>query len=317
MWRSRTRTRDHWPVSPRLFRYIAGRLVLVALAAVALSWTVFLLVHALPGNPFSGSDRITDRREQLLLQRAGLTDPYPIQYLHWLHSYFGGGLSALLFGEAWISIRLGLLAIALMLVFGIWGGVAAAARRGTRTDHAVTLASSVAYGVPNFVWAMWLGYLFYALLYRWSGGLVYIDVAWHGDLIQWFMPALALAIPQTGIVARIVRTSMLDTMSTDYVRTAWAKGVQERAVLMRHALRNALIPVTSLMGPIAVTTLMGSIVVENAFDVPGLGPELIGSIFARAYFTVTGVFVFYSLLAGLAMLIVDVVYTAVDPKIRY
>ena len=301
----------------RLLRYIAGRLVLVVIAAVVLSAAVFLLAHALPGNPFSGSDRMTDRREQLLLERAGLTDPYPVKYLRWLHSYFAGGLSSLLFGEAWISLRLGLLAIALVLAFGVWAGVAAAARYGTRTDHTITVGASIAYAVPNFVWAMFLSYFFYALLYRWSGGVIYIDVAWHGDLIQWVMPAIALALPPAGIVARVVRASMLEALGQDYVRTAWAKGVAERAVLVRHALRNALVPVVSMMGPIAVTTLMGSIVVEKAFDVPGLGPELVNGILGRAYFTVTGVFTFYSLLAGLAMLTVDVVYTAVDPKIRY
>lgn len=301
----------------RLLRYIAGRLVLVVIAAVVLSAAVFLLAHALPGNPFSGSDRMTDRREQLLLERAGLTDPYPVQYLRWLHSYFAGGLSSLLFGEAWISLRLGLLAIALVLAFGVWAGVAAAARYGTRTDHTITVGASIAYAVPNFVWAMFLSYFFYAILYRWSGGVIYIDVAWHGDLIQWVMPAIALALPPAGIVARVVRASMLEALGQDYVRTAWAKGVAERAVLVRHALRNALVPVVSMMGPIAVTTLMGSIVVEKAFDVPGLGPELVNGILGRAYFTVTGVFTFYSLLAGLAMLTVDVVYTAVDPKIRY
>src|SRR5260370_36103310 len=94
----------------RLLRYIAGRLVIVCLAAVALSWTVFLLVHALPGNPFSGSERMTDAREQLLIHRAHLDDPYPLQYLHWVDTYFNGGLSPVLLGEAWTSIRLGLFA---------------------------------------------------------------------------------------------------------------------------------------------------------------------------------------------------------------
>lgn len=292
-------------------------MALVGLAAVALSWTVFLLVHALPGNPFSGSERITNEQQQLLLKRAGLTEPYPLQYLHWLQSYFAGDLSATLWHEAWISIRLGLLAILFMVVAGIWAGVAAAAHNGARTDHLVRAGSSVAFAIPNFIWAMWISFFFTAILYRWSGGLLYVDVSWHSDVIHWLLPAVALALPQTGFVARVVRASMLDTLGYDYVRTAWAKGLEERAVLLRHALRNALIPVVTVMGPIAVATLMGSIVVENAFSVPGLGPELIQGIFDRAYFTVTGVFTFYSLLAGLAMLSVDLAYVLIDPKIRY
>ena len=299
-----------------LFRYIAGRIALIGVAAVALSWSVFLLVHALPGNPFTLSERMTDQRERRLLERAHLNDPYPVQYLHWLQSYFSGDLSPLLLKEAWITIRLGLLAVVLILVLGIVAGAASAARHGTSTDLLIRAASSVAYAVPNFVWAMWIFFLLTALMYRWTGGLLYVEVGW-GQPIQWVPPALALALPQTGLVTRIVRASVLDTLGQDYVRTAWAKGLTEKAVMLRHALRNALIPLVTVMGPIAVTTLMGSIVVENAFSVPGLGPELIGSIFSRAYFTVTGIFTYYSLMAGMAMLAVDLAYVVIDPKIRY
>jgi ABC-type dipeptide/oligopeptide/nickel transport system permease component len=303
-------------VSGGLLRYIAGRVALIGFAAVALSWIVFLLVHSLPGNPFTISERMTDQRERVLLERAHLNDPYPLQYLHWLQSYFAGDLSPLLLKEAWITIRLGLLALVVIVGLGIISGVTAAARRGTATDHAIRTASSVAYAVPNFVWAMWLFFLLTALMYRWTGGMLYVEVGW-GQPIQWLPPALALALPQTGLVTRIVRASVLDTLGQDYVRTAWAKGLRERPVMLRHALRNALIPLVTVMGPIAVTTLMGSIVVENAFSVPGLGPELISSILARAYFTVTGIFTYYSLMAGLAMLAVDLAYAAIDPKIRY
>lgn len=210
-----------------------------------------------------------------------------------------------------------MLALVLILGPGIWAGVASAARPGTRTDQLIRLGASVGYAVPNFVLALLLLVLFTAWIYRWSGGLFYVDVAWHGQPIQWALPAIALAIPQAGLVARVVRASMLDTLTADYVRTARAKGLAERAVLLRHALRNSLIPLVTVMGPIAVTTLMGSIVVENVFNLRGLGPELVRGILARAYFTVTGVFTYYSLLAGLAMLAVDAAYVSIDPKIRY
>lgn len=206
------------------------------MAAVGLSWTVFLLVHALPGNPFSGSERMTDTREALLLHRAHLDDPYPLQYVHWLENYFSGGLAPLLMNEAWTTIRLGSFAIILMLAFGVWTGVASAARRGTRFDYYASVGASIAYAVPNFVWAMFLLYLFTILAYRWTGGLLYVEVGW-GQPVQWALPAIALALPQYGLVARLVRTSVLDTLTQDYVRTAWAKGLQERAVLLRHALR--------------------------------------------------------------------------------
>ncbi len=301
----------------RVVLYVARRVMLVGISALALSWIVFILVHTLPGSPYSGSDRMTEARERILLHRAHLDDPWPIQYVHWMQSYFtGSDLSPLLLGEASISVRLGLFAIVLTLVVGIWAGVASAANRGTRIDYATGFFGSVAYAIPNFVWAMWLSFLFTALLYRWTGGLFYIEVGW-GQPVQWVLPAVALATPQAGYVARIVRTAMLDTLGQDYVRTAWAKGLTERAVLMRHALRSSLIPLTTVMGPIAVATLMGSLVIERVFSVPGLGAELIYSIFNRAYFIATGVFTYYSVLAGLAMILVDVAYVVIDPRIRY
>jgi ABC-type dipeptide/oligopeptide/nickel transport system permease component len=297
-----------------LLRYIAGRVALIGLASVALSWTVFLLVHALPGTPFSG-ERMTDKREQILIHRAHLDDPYPLQYLHWLNTYFSGDMSPVLMSQAWTTIRLGLLAIVLALAVGAWAGVVSAARQGTRADHFIGAAASVAYAIPNFVWGMLLLLLFTIQMYRWTGGLLYVEVGW-GEPLQWLLPALALALPQGGLVTRLVRSSMLDTLREDYVRTAWAKGVKERSVVLRHSFRNALIPLVTLMGPIAVSTLMGSIVVEKAFSVPGLGQELIHSILGRDYFMATGIFTYYSLLAGAAMLAVDLAYTMVDPRIR-
>jgi ABC-type dipeptide/oligopeptide/nickel transport system permease component len=300
----------------RLLIYVAGRLVLVATAAFAVSGTVFLLVHALPGSPFSGSDRITDAREQALLHRAHLDEPYPQQYFRWLESYFHGGVAPQLQSEAWISVRLGLLAMALLLTLGIWMGVLSATRRGGWADMLLSVVSSTIYSIPNFVWGIGLVFLFSALLYRWTDGIVYYDLGW-GQPHQWILPAVALGLPPAGLVARIVRASVLDALGQDYIRTAWAKGLQQRAVIMRHAFRNALIPLVSALGPIAVSVLVGSVVVERIFGVPGLGNELVRTIFGRQYFLATGVFTYYSLLAGLANLAVDLAYAAIDPKVRY
>jgi oligopeptide transport system permease protein len=131
------------------------------------------------------------------------------------------------------------------------------------------------------------------------------------------VPALALGLPYASYVARLTRASMLETIRTDYVRTAWAKGLKSRVVVLRHALRNALIPVVTILGPLTTGIITGSVVIENIFGIPGLGKEFITSILSRDYNIVIGVFTFYAALVGLANLAVDVIYPILDPRIRY
>jgi oligopeptide transport system permease protein len=152
--------------------------------------------------------------------------------------------------------------------------------------------------------------------YIWTGGSVYYNPGW-GDWTQIPVPALALGLPYASYVARLTRASMLETIRTDYVRTAWAKGLKARAVVVRHALRNALIPVVTILGPLVTGIITGSVIIENIFGIPGLGKEFVTSILSRDYNIVIGVFTFYAALVGLANLTVDVIYPFLDPRIRY
>ena len=152
------------------------------------------------------------------------------------------------------------------------------------------------------------------------GGTIYYEVGWdgtYGKLGQIFIPAFALGFPYASIVARLTRASMLEVLKQDYVRTARAKGLTDRIVIIRHALRNALIPVVTILGPLTIGIITGSVVIENIFGIPGLGKEFVNSILSRDYNIVIGVFTFYAAAIGVANLLVDLLYTAIDPRIRY
>jgi ABC-type dipeptide/oligopeptide/nickel transport system permease component len=170
--------------------------------------------------------------------------------------------------------------------------------------------------MPTFVTASLLVLLTVTGFYKWTGGLFYEDIGW-GKPEQVPVPAIALGIFYAGIVARLTRASMLEVIRQDYVRTAWAKGLKAQIVIIRHALRNALIPVVTILGPLTSGVITGSIVIENIFGIPGLGKEFVTSILARDYNITIGVFTFYAALVGLANLLVDLVYPILDPRIRY
>jgi oligopeptide transport system permease protein len=165
--------------------------------------------------------------------------------------------------------------------------------------------------VPSFVLATFAIILTAILLPNWSN-----SIGW-GSPEQIPIPAIALGLPYAAVVARLVRASMLDVIRQDYIRTAWAKGLSSRVVIIRHALRNALIPVITIGGPLVTGIITGSVVIEYIFGVPGLGKEFVNSITTRDYGIVVGLYTFYAILVGLANLGVDLLYPVLDPRIRY
>jgi ABC-type dipeptide/oligopeptide/nickel transport system permease component len=308
--------------------YILQRLLLVAVTALLVSSIVFIAVHQLPGNAFLTDKPGSARRLAVLLHQYGLDQPWPVQYWHWLvgvvtqgnlgQSFVirGQALTPLLLRELSVSATLGGAAMVITIVFGMGLGILAAVRQNTWIDYVCTAFATVGYSIPNFLAATILVLLTVTGFYRLTGGLFYENIGW-GTPQQIPVPALALAILPMGLIARLTRASMLETIKQDYVRTAWAKGLRSRVVVMRHALRNALIPVVTVLGPIATGIITGSVVVEQMFGIPGLGKEFITSILSRDYNTVIGVFTFYAMLVGLVNLLVDLIYPLLDPRIRY
>ena len=307
--------------------YIGQRLILIAITTVLVSSIVFLLLHQIPGNAFLNETRQSATSLAAELHHYGLDLPLQQQYTNWVQGVLRGDLgeslvnrgvkiTPLLLRETSVSATVGFFALMVTIGLGLILGVIAALRQNTWVDYVASSAAVIGYSVPSFVIAIFGLLIFAHYLYIWTNGSFYYTPGW-GTPEQIPVPALALGLPYASYVARLTRASMLETIRTDYVRTAWAKGLKARIVVFRHALRNALIPVVTILGPLVTGIITGSVVIENIFGIPGLGKEFVTSILARDYNIVIGVFTFYAALVGLANLTVDVIYPVLDPRIRY
>jgi ABC-type dipeptide/oligopeptide/nickel transport system permease component len=215
-----------------------------------------------------------------------------------------------------VTGELALLAALLALCLGVAVGVFAAANQGSWKDRAAISSSLLIVSIPNFVWAAVLVLVFVTGAYALSGGLYAYDVGPCCRPDQIWLPVLALGLPFVGYIARHTRAAMLEVARQEYVTSARAKGLMERTVLRHHVFRNAVLVLVTIATPELTKLLVGSLVIEQVFAVPGLGHELIGSILSRSYDTAVGVFVYYAVLIGLANLIVDLSYPLLDPRIR-
>ena len=310
--------------------YIGQRLLLILFTVLAVSSIVFIGIHKLPGSVFV-SERLKASQQAALLHQYGLDRPLWEQYRDFLLNLFHGNLgisyvnqgvpiTPLVAREALVSAEVGGVALLFTIGLGLLLGTFAAIRQNTWLDYLLTAISVVGYSIPNFVIATVLLLLFAVGLANLTGGDFYYPIGWpgtFGSIGAISIPAFALGFPYASIVARLTRASMLEVVRQDYIRTARAKGLVERAVIIRHALRNALIPVVTILGPLVIGILTGSVVIENIFGIPGLGKEFVQSILNKDYNMVVGIFTMYAVLVGLANLIVDLIYPLLDPKIRY
>jgi ABC-type dipeptide/oligopeptide/nickel transport system permease component len=310
--------------------YIAKRVVLLAFTVFLVSSVVFFAVHSLPGNALI-SARLHGAALQQQLHQFGLDRPILVQYWSFISNAVRGNfgvsyviqglpITPLVIRELSVSCELGGAALIITIGLGVSVGVIAAVRHNTWVDYILTSLAVLGYTVPSFVIAT----LFYLVFGVWlatltNGGFSY-PLTWtgtYGTLAELSVPAFAIGLFTSGQVARITRAAMLDVLQQDYVRTARAKGVREWAVIIRHALRNALVPVVSILGPLIATIITGVVVIENIFSIPGLGKEFIESILNHDYNITVAVFALLAALIGVANLGVDLVYAAVDPRIRY
>jgi oligopeptide transport system permease protein len=309
--------------------YIAQRMALIGFTVLAVSSIVFLGIHRLPGDALF-NEHLHGTAYVNLLHHYHLDEPLWIQYRDFVIGVVTRGdlgeslvnrgvkITPLVLRELGVSAEVGGFALIFTIGLGLVFGVVAAVRQNTWVDYVLSATSVVGYSMPNFVIASLLILVFGIWLENATGGGFFYQLGgWHGDIGQLWLPAFALGFPYASIVARLTRASMLEVIQQDYIRTARAKGLRETVIMARHALRNALIPVITILAPLAIGIITGSVVIENIFGIPGLGKEFAQSILNRDYAIVIGVFTMYAAMVGLANLGVDLLYVVIDPRIRY
>ena len=302
-------------------RYVLMRLLGLIPVLLILSMITFALMHDVPGGPWKYGQRpFSDEQLAALKARYGLDKPVWRQYLTWL-----GGVVRLdfgmsfkhpdesvlgLIGRTWpTTMHLGLMALVVAFATGLPLGIIAALKQNSWLDYLVTLVSTLGFVLPHFVWGI-LFILIFALALKWvpTGG-------WDSPK-QWILPVAAYALAPMATVARYTRASVIEVMRADYVRTARAKGLSERDVMQRHVLRNAMIPLLTVFGPLIPDLITGSIFIEAIFRVPGLGAFWVTSTFDRDYPMIIGLTLLWAVLIAITYLITDVLYVFVDPRIR-
>lgn len=312
--------------------FLVRRLISTLAAALALSMLIFLLIRLVPGDAVTmwvGQEgTMTPEVRQTLRKMFGLADPLPIQYLHWLGDVVRGDLGysfrsrlpvSLLMGRALpITLEVAVMAMVLSVVVAVPLGILSAVRRNTPTDVVARMLGLFGLSMPSF-WLAVLMILVSASYFRWLPSLFYVGLFKNPveNLKQMMMPVASLALPLMAVVMRMTRSTMLETLNQDYVRTARAKGVTERLMLWRHALKNALIPIITVVGIQLGRLLGGAVIVEQIFGLPGVGTTLIASIAERDYPMVQGTILMMGLLFIGVQFLVDLCYGYIDPRIRY
>ena len=301
-------------------RYIFQRVWTSAVTLFVVITVTFFLMRAIPCGPFTDEKAIPPQILTKVLERYHMNDPIHIQYFHYLPSlarfalgpsfrYEGMSVNDLIRDSFPISLLIGSMAILIALGIGIPAGIVSALRRGGWQDKTAMVVATLGITIPNYVIATLMVYVFAYRL-----GIVTVGF-WEGFSTA-VLPAITLAGYPTAFISRLTRSSMLEVIQQDYIRTARSKGLRERTVVYIHALKNAVIPVVTYLGPLAAGILTGSFVVEQIYGVPGLGTFFVTSIQNRDYTTIMGVTVFYSALLVSLNLLVDICYGFIDPRIK-
>ena len=313
-----------------MLAYVIRRLLLLIPVLVIVGVIIFGLMHFIPGDPASvmlGRDA-TQEQVDALRARLGLNEPLPVQFVTWFGNalrldfgeslFLGMPVTQALLDRVQPTGLLTLYALILSIVIAIPAGVIAAVRANSLLDRLLMVVSISGVAIPGFFFGILLILLF-AVILGWlpSGGYVGLDEDPGEHFRYMALPTLALGFSAAGLLARLVRSTMLDVLNEEYVRTAFAKGLQERHVVVRHALRNAMIPILTIIGISLASMLGGAIVIETVFNIPGMGRLLVQSVTRRDFPLVQGAVLLIAVVEVLVMLLVDLLYAYVDPRVRY
>ncbi|MGG3736764.1 oligopeptide ABC transporter permease [Aeribacillus pallidus] len=301
-------------------KYIIQRLIYMFITLFLIASATFFLMKFMPGTPFTAQEKLTEAQLEILNEKYGLNDPLPVQYANYMLNLLKGDLGTsfqfdnrsvtdLLIDRIGPSALLGLQAMIVGTILGVIFGVVAAIKQNTWLDYGSTFLAVLGKSIPSFVFA--------ALLQYWIGVKAgWLPVAFWGEFKHTIMPTIALSIFPLSIAARFMRTEMIEVLSSDYILLARAKGANGFEIAFKHAFRNALIPLITVLGPLAVGLLTGSLVIEKIFSIPGLGEQFVKSIMVLDFPVIMGTTLLFAFLLILIILIVDILYGVIDPRIR-
>lgn len=303
-----------------MLRYTLSRLVSMALVLFVITTATFLLMHAVPGGPFTAEKNLPESVLKNINERYHLNDPLWKQYTDYLGNVVRGDFGPSFKYEARtvndiiaesfpVSAELGFIAVSIAVSLGVPAGVIAALRQNRWPDYLAMFGATIGISVPSFILATLFIYLFALKLELLPAAM------WDGPEYA-VLPAMALAAFPTAFIARLTRSSMLEVLGQDFIRTARAKGLSGFVIIWRHALKNALIPVVTYLGPLIAAILTGSFVVESIFAIPGLGRHFVTSIYNRDYTVILGITIFYSTFLVVLNFLVDLAYAWLDPRIK-
>lgn len=303
-----------------MLNYIIKRFATSILTLWVVVTLTFFLIHAMPGGPFDGEKQLPPQVKANLEAKFGLNKPLSQQYTIFLGNLSHGDLGPSMRYEGRTvndvigysfpaSAKLGLVAVLFSVTVGVYMGIVAALNQGKWQDRLTMVIATLGVTVPSFVLATFLIYVF-AVKLGWLPAIGFEGPA------NYIMPVIALGGYSVSFVARLTRSSLLDVIRQDYIRTAKAKGLSRNVVIYKHALRNALIPIVTYIGPLTAGILTGSFVIEKIFAIPGLGREFVTSISNRDYMTIMGLTVFDSAILIGANFLVDLLYAVIDPRIK-
>jgi oligopeptide transport system permease protein len=301
-------------------KYLFQRIVYMIFTLFIVVSVTFFLMKLIPGTPFNNWEKLSDTQRHILIVKYGFDQPVPVQYVHYLANMVQGDLGVsfqfnntpvteLLSKRIGPSALLGAQAMIVGAVLGILLGVLAALRQNTWVDYGATFIAVIGKSIPSFVFAGLLQF-YVGVKLGW-----FPVMFWNGPSFT-VLPTIALAMFPISIAARFMRTEMVEVLGSDYITLAKAKGASYWQISIKHALRNALIPVVTVMGPLAVSLMTGSLVIENIFAIPGIGDQFVKSIMTNDYPVIMGTSILFAALFVFIILVVDILYGVIDPRIR-
>lgn len=306
-------------------KYVLKRLAYSIATLFLLVALTFFMMQMLPGDPFTGEKQLPQAQMDALMQKYGLDKPVWQQFFIYIGNVVQGDLGVsltynravtLMIGEAFVvSFDVGIRAIIFAFIGGVLLGTLAAIKRGKAADSVCMIIALIGVSVPSFIVASLLQYTLGLKLYMATGMRIFPITGWQ-SLNSKILPVVALGFGSLATISRLMRTSMLDVLGQDYIKTAKAKGLSQGGIIFKHALRNAIMPVVTVLGPITASVLTGGFVVETVFAIPGLGRYFVQSVQGLDYNMIAGTTIFYGAFLILANLVVDLAYGLIDPRVK-